>query len=257
MEQNDNVDITEKNIIGAIDRFATNIALAGLAIIPSCLIVTFMPWRLTRMITNDQPEGRTGTLLAPGVFFPLIVISSLLLLASLVPELAPTAIDASSNAQDTAEASSDTRRATFIGGDDIRQMAAAWRTGEFNQVLLVFVPVFAVCVIAFAATSWIRILVGNWWTVRTAVRSGFYIFGALIGIVSASGLFMSRLALSDEVSGLLSTIFTFAFLALFLWCYCGIFKAGGVESKWRLISAATLATITMIAVSVLTILLFF
>ena len=64
MTQNDNINIAEKNIIGAIDRLATNIALAGLAIIPSCLIVIFMPWRLTPIITcllytSPSPRDRT------------------------------------------------------------------------------------------------------------------------------------------------------------------------------------------------------
>ena len=257
MTQNDNINIAEKNIIGAIDRLATNIALAGLAIIPSCLIVIFMPWRLTPIITDDQAEGRTGSLLAPGVFFPLTMVSSMVLLASIVPELASEAIEIPTNVENAAEAPSDTKSVTFIGGDDIRLMAAAWRAGEIKQILLVFLPVFAVCVIASAATSWIRVLVGNWWTVRTAIRSGFYIYGALIGIASLSSLLISGLTLSNESNRLLSTIITFLFPAFFLWCYFGLLKAGGVENKWRLISAAILATITMFVVSSVTILLFF
>lgn len=184
MEENDNIDITEQNIVGAIDRFATNIALAGLAVIPTLFIVILMPWRLTPMIVDGQPNGRSGALLAPGVFFPLIVVASLLLVAGMVPELAPAVVETSSSvgSEAAAEASSSNGRATFIGGDDIRQMATAWRAGEVNQILLVLLPVFAVTVVSFAATAWLGVLVGNWWTVRTAIRSGFYIFGALIGI---------------------------------------------------------------------------
>ena len=252
MAQNDTIDLTEKNIIGAIDRFATNIALAGLAIIPSCLIVIFMPWRLTPMIVNDKPDGRTGPLLAPGIFFPLTVISSIVLIANIVPELAPAAIDASANAE--AAVPSGTRRATFIGGDDIRQMAAAWRAGDINQILLVFLPVFAVCVITFAATSWIQIIVGRWWTMRTAVRSGFYIFGALIGSVSAVALMTSQMEVSDSPGAL---ILALGLMAFFPWCYMGILKAGGVEGKWQLISAAMLASLTMLFVNAVTILVFF
>jgi len=255
MEQNDNIDITEQNIVGAIDRFATNIALAGLAIIPTFLIVILIPWRLTPMIADGRPDGRSGALLAPGVFFPLIVIISLLLLASMVPELAPAVVETTPSAVNEAEASSGNGRTTFIGGDDIRQMATAWQTGEVNQILLVLLPVFAVCVVSFAATAWIRVLVGNWWTVRTAIRSGFYIFGAFIGLACVFALTVSRLDLSDQLNALLSTITTFAILALFVWCYSGVFKAGGVKSIWRVIGTSVLATASMLVASILMILL--
>ena len=256
MAQNDNVDITEKNIIGAIDRFATNIALAGLAMIPSCLIVIFMPWRLTPMIASDQPEGRAGVLLAPGVFFPLIVISSLVLIASIVPELTLSALDAAANSENVARESSGVQGATYIGQDDIRQMAAAWRAGQINQVLLVFLPVFTVCVVTCAATSWIRVIVGSWWTVRTAVRCGFYIFGALIGIASAMGILVTQLEMSAELGVIVSTITSIVMIVFVPWCYFAVLKSGGVAGKWRLFSAAILATITIFVASILAVQLF-
>ncbi|MEL7453520.1 MAG: hypothetical protein AAGJ50_09150 [Pseudomonadota bacterium] len=136
-------------------------------------------------------------------------------------------------------------------------MSAAWRAGEINQILLVFLPLFAVCIVSFAATSWIRAIVGNWWTVRTAVRSGFYMFGALIGIISVGALAVSQLDLSDELAARLSMAANFGILALFLWYFFGFLKAGGVEGNWRLFSAAMLATIFNLVVINLTVLLFF
>jgi len=224
MEQNDNVDITDQNIIGAIDHFATNIALAGLAILPSFLIVIFAPWRLTPMVIEGRPDGRSGLLLAPGIFFLLIVVLTILLTASIAPEA-------------------------------ISRMAEAWRAGDINQILMVLLPVFAICVITSASSAWLRVIVGGWWSIRTAIRSGFYIFGAIIGLAAVFS-WIPLLDLSSELTALISAIFSFGILAVIAWCLFGIFKAGSANGTWRAIGGSLLATATMTGTSTLVVLLF-
>ena len=67
--QPDNVDIADKNVIGAIDRLVTNIALAGLAIWPTLFLIVIRPWKTLPLIKEDLPSGRVGMMLSPGSFF--------------------------------------------------------------------------------------------------------------------------------------------------------------------------------------------
>jgi len=252
MEQNDNVDITDQNIIGAIDHFATNIALAGLAILPSFLIVIFAPWRLTPMVIEGRPDGRSGLLLAPGIFFLLIVVLTILLTASIAPE-ATSGAERSSSVEGAAAEAQSSR--TLIGGEDISRMAEAWRAGDINQILMVLLPVFAICVITSASSAWLRVIVGGWWSIRTAIRSGFYIFGAIIGLAAVFS-WIPLLDLSSELTALISAIFSFGILAVIAWCLFGIFKAGSANGTWRAIGGSLLATATMTGTSTLVVLLF-
>ncbi len=250
MGHNDNVDMTEQNIIGAIDRFVTNAALAGLAIVPSLLIVVCMPRRLLPMITGDHSTGRNGMLLAPGVFFPLLALASILIVASIIPD-APAPVDVAASSSPAAGQGGQ----VGLSVGQAARIAEVWRTGNFNQVLLLVLPMFCYSVLTSVATSWLRVLVGSWWTIRVAVRTGFYLFGATLGISSIVVIAMLSTDRYVELRLLISNLMSLVIAVWMVWWFFWIFKTGGVDGLWRVIGMALLVLLSiLIAVLAITVL---
>lgn len=238
--QTDNIDMTEKNFVGAIDRFVTNTALAGLALIPSIFIVLVTPWRLVQMIKSDPDTGRDGMLLAPGVFFPLSTILSILMIAATVPE--------STQLSDTP---GENRNGISIGSSDMAQMAAAWRAGDVNQIIITFLPIFVYCVLTNAATVWLQRFVGSWWSIRAAIRTGFYLLGGIIGFVSLVVVTIFQVGLSDEQVRAVSQLASLISLILMPWYYFWIFKTGSDAKFLKTLALSLLATLTFAGGTVL------
>lgn len=233
---NDNVDITEPNFIGAVDRITTNIALAGLALIPSIFIVAFTPWRLPPLIKGDTPEGRDGVLLAPGIFFLMIMTFSMLFLVAAAPELA--VVDPDRNGSNVL---------TF-SQNELASLKAGWQEGEVYQVLQFVMPVYILTIAAYAALIWLRFLIGPWWTMRSAVRLGFYQTGAIFGLISGIGGAVLLAGFTLEQLNQINTLFLLTVLAVTLWNFFWVFKSGGASLKQSLMATVLGAgTVTFIS----------
>jgi len=227
----DDVDISERNIIGGIDRFFTNSCLAILSIVPTMLCVLIRPGRLVSLVAEDRASGREGMFLAPGVFFPAIFVGSLLMLGFASVEFAIVAKEGTN---------------AGITGANINSTAQAWREGDYNQILRIMLPIMGIPVLASALATWLQVIVGKWWTIRTAIRTGFYLYGALIGSLGLAGLAISLAQPTDEQQALTSSILGFVSVASFVWVLVGFFRVGCQISYWRALVAAVLHLITFL-----------
>ena len=236
---NDIARVEETNFFGAVDRFVTNSALVGLALIPSVFMIFLTPWRLVSMVKDESGSGRDRGLLAPGLFFLLSTIATILALAN----LAPGFLDSSTSAN-TVESGA------VLGSDDVSQIASAWHSGELNQITITIVPTFGYCVLVFSATLWLRWIVGPWWSISTAIRSGFYIFG---GIIGSTGILLTALLNTPASEAFIvraSLVASILFSGLVIWVFFWIFRVGGQISVLKGLAAAILATITVTVVSI-------
>ncbi len=77
------LELNEKNLVGAIDRLVVNVGLAFLSVVPTLCLLIVMPGRLSKLLVEDEPDGRKGLILAPGIFFIAAVTLALLLRAFL------------------------------------------------------------------------------------------------------------------------------------------------------------------------------
>jgi hypothetical protein len=241
--QGDNSDITDKDFYGAIDRFVTNTALAGLALIPCVISVFALPWRLPAMISPERGSGRDGILLAPGLFFLLSSLFSILVISLLTIATGTLSESAQTGDGGVNLGASDGVR---IGSVDPTVITAAWQSGEYNAIVTTILPLFGLCVISFASTAWLKRFVGAWWTVRAAVRTGFYVFGALLGFSAIVVVLSFKVGLSDgQVSAVSSTISVLLML-LIPWVYYWVFKKGAQTRHLIALIASVLAPLTSI-----------
>ena len=72
------IDLEKPNAIGGLDRLVTSFALSVIAVIPTFWACIVTPWRLRALVDRDDPDGRIGMLLAPGAFFPLSIMVTLI-----------------------------------------------------------------------------------------------------------------------------------------------------------------------------------
>jgi len=77
------LDLEKPNVIGGLDRLVTNFAMSAIAVVPTFFVCIAKPWRLSPLLDKDDPDGRTGMLLAPGAFFPLALMVSFIIAALL------------------------------------------------------------------------------------------------------------------------------------------------------------------------------
>lgn len=241
--QGDNTDITDKDFYGAIDRFVTNTALAGLALIPCVFFVFATPWRLAKMVGSEHGSGRDGMILAPGLFFLLSNLLSILVISLLT--IRSESLSESSNSGDIGlnlGASEGVR----IGSVDPTVIMAAWQSGEYNAIVTTILPLFGLCVISFASSAWLKRFIGDWWTVRAAVRTGFYIFGALLGFSAFVVVVLFRAGLPEGQVGAVSSILSVCLVLSTPWVYYWIFKKGAGASHVKALGASILAPLTSI-----------
>lgn len=149
-----------------IDGTVTQLALAALMLLPTVLACVFWPRVLAPMIRAIEPDGRRGMFLAPGTFFLISVLTSLLLAAVLL---------------------ADSGGVMAKVGTDVSEAATE---GQVWQVATMLLPLFlgatSLGLFAFVAGLLTRV---PEWTVVAAVRSGFYALFALgVGVTFAEPL---------------------------------------------------------------------
>lgn len=172
-------EFENRNVIGGLDRLILNIGLAVLAVVPTFIMITVMPWRAATLLSGDQPEGRKGAILGPGVFFVGALTASVLLTGLINPSDAATAAEAASDAL-----SSDDQPAS--AGVRSRLMAAMIE-GDVWKAASVLFPFFIVgCGIA-AISSGIGSLMlrVSAWTLRAATGAGLYYLTTMIILILA------------------------------------------------------------------------
>ena len=222
------IDLEDRNPLGGIDLLTTGVGMAVIAIIPTFLASIFTPWKLTSMLSENVPDGRKGLLLAPGVYFVLM--------------LAATMIFVGLTATDDTVA----RDGSLIGPGLARSISDAASEGNVWKTLLRIAPIFlfalSLGVIGRLFTRWI----GTWWTLRTSVRPSFYIIAPFVSFVVLLGAIFEQIVAASDNRILLSTLYGYSSTPIVLlpfWMYAAFLKFAGQMSWVRsvIISVLTFA----------------
>jgi hypothetical protein len=159
-----------RRTLGVIDGTLTQLALASVALLPTALAVVLWPRVLAPMVAEIEPEGRRGIFLAPGSFFVIGTLTTLIIAAIFLQE---------------------------SGGALVRMgtgVSSAASEGQVWKVASLIFPLFAGSVVLGFSSYLLGRLTGvAGWPLTAAVRSGFYaLFGlgaALIALEPLSNLF--------------------------------------------------------------------
>ena len=212
------LDLEKPNAVGALDRITTNIAISLIAVVPTFFVCIATPWRLSDMLERDDPEGRTGMLLAPGAFFPLTLLISLMLGALLTtPEIA-------------------NRNGAFLGPGLALAIQSAVAEGNVWKTVATVMPIYGFAVLAGTLGLILQPLTRGTWTLRISLRAVFYVTGVFVSwiILTTAAIDLTRVATqnADLINAMYIAI-PFPTLAGLIWMYMWFFRKIGDLSFLR------------------------
>ena len=228
MSKKDHIDLVEKNVLGGLDRFVTNIALAVVAVFPTFAVGIFQPWKLAPLLEADEPEGRRGALLSPGVFF-VIGLTVVLILVAAVSTEETLAWNGS-----------------LIGPDWAVSVASAAGEGNIWKTVSKITPVFLLAILWGVVGVSLKKWAGSGWTFAVSIRAAFYVITILISyliLISAAFDFVTVHLERPEITRLVYNILPPTIPLYILWTYFWFFRAGENVSakKAAVLSSSMLA----------------
>lgn len=212
------MDLEDKNAIGGLDRLVTNVALAVIAVFPTLGAALVMPWKLTPLLSSDEPDGRKSMLLSPGAFLPLSLTVILLFAAAIT-----TSETVASNGG-------------AIGPRLAVDVAQAAGEGDLWRTVSLIAPIYILAIVIALLSQLLRRWIGSWWTLRTALRGAFYQVAVTVCwiIVSSAMIDAYRVATNNqEIGRLLYDLNSIPIFGLSLWLFFWFFQHEDRASKLK------------------------
>lgn len=212
------LDFEEKNAIGGLDRLVTNVALAAISVFPTLGAAIATPWRLAELLSSDEPDGHKNMLLSPGAFLPLS-LTVVLLLAAIFSSSETVASNGGA-----------------IGPGLAVAVASAAGEGDLWRTVSLIAPIYAIAIAIAALSQILRTFIGQWWTLRTALRAAFYQVAVTICwiVLSSAAIDAYRVSSSNhELGNLLYSINAIPIFGLSLWMYFWFFDSDSETSKLK------------------------
>lgn len=212
------LDLEKPNAIGGLDRLVTNFALSVVAVVPTFLTCIIMPWRLSPLLERDDPDGRMGMLLAPGAFFPLSLMVSLLIAALLAtPETINT-------------------NGSYIGPGLAVAVQSAASEGDIWKIISTIMPIYGVAIFMGLVAMILKPWTHEGWTLRVSLRAAFYISGVLTSWMILTTAVADLIQLSTgsyEAASLIYKGIVVPTCGSVIWMYFWFFRNDGSVSKLR------------------------
>ncbi len=225
------LDLEKPNAVGALDRITTNVALSLIATVPTFLTCLVAPWRLTGLLTGDDPDGRQGMRLAPGAFFPLSLLISMIIGAQLTtPELARN-------------------NGAFLGPNLALSIQSAIAEGDVWRTVSTVMPIYAFAVLTGTLGLAVKFWAHKDWTLRVSIRAAFYVFGVIISWIILSTAAIDIVRASTEGTQAVDAMMMLVPLPVLgaaFWMYFWFFRNDGELSFLR----SSILSIVMIALMV-------
>ena len=214
----------EKNIVGALDKFVENMALAILSAFSTFFILIATPWRASIMLQEPHPGGRKGALLGAGVFFALSTV-----LVMVVAGLSATPEIVASNSG-------------FIGPAYAQRVAQAAAEGEIWRVVSAIGPIYVFAIFFGLCGSLLRRVAGPGWSLNISLRASLYQVGSWVVWTIATSAIIDPIGLAygRSVSSDLYTVNAVPVFMLPIWQYFWFFRTVNGLSITRSLSLSLL-----------------
>lgn len=218
------IDTNEKNAVGGLDSFVLNVALVALGVFPTLYALIATPWRLAPLLLKQEPDGRRGMLLGPGVFFVASITVIMLAAGSFAT---PETIESNTG---------------LIGPAYSKSVSTAVAAGDAWRVAALIGPIYVLAVIIGAFASGLGRFIGPSWTIAASLRASFYQMAASICwiLVSSTMIDATGVSIGAHLSQQLYAVNAAAVLALPVWQYFWFFKKTGNLSVARALGLAVL-----------------
>lgn len=231
------LDLEKPNVIGGLDKLVTYFAISAIAVVPTFFSCVVMPWRLTRLIGREVPEGREGLSLAPGAYFPLALMVAFITAAILsTPETL-------------------SRDNSYIGPGLAVSVQTAAAAGDVWKLVATIMPLYGSAVFLGLLGLILKPLAGPDWSLRSSIRAAFYVMGTLLawlilvtGVVDLIGVLTENPRLGISVFPILLVPTTLVILWMNFWFVyrngaISRVRAGGLSLLWFGLVVALMAAI--------------
>lgn len=211
-------DLEKPNILGGLDKLATNFAIAIIAVIPTFLTCIVRPWRLRALIDHEELQGRKGFLLSPGPFFIFALFVSFILAALLST---PETID---------------YNGSYIGPDLAVAVQSAASEGNIWKLVGTIMPIYGTAVLLGLMGAVLKPWASQDWSLRMSLRAAFYVIGTLVSwlILTTAVIDLIRLhSGNNQIASTLYTLISIPTIIALIWMYAGFFRSEGAISKIR------------------------
>ena len=213
-----NLDLEKSNAIGGLDRLVTNFAISAIAVLPTFWTCIVKPWRLTKLLDRDDPDGRMGMLLAPGAFFPLSLMVSFITAALLAtPETV-------------------SNNGAFIGPGLALSVQSAASAGDLWKIIATIMPIYGTAVLIGLLGTVLKPWAHQDWTLRVSLRAAFYVTAVLVSwlMLTGAGIDLIRLSTGkNEIASVLYSILIVPTCGFVIWTYFWFFRNNGSVSWVR------------------------
>ena len=210
-------DSAKPNLLGGLDKMATQSAIAILAVFPTFFTCVFRPARLRPLIDQIEPDGRKGLLLAPGAFFFLALFVAFILAAMMsTPETI-------------------SRNGSYIGPDLAVRVQSAAAEGNFWKLLGTILPIYGAAIMVGLLGLALKPFAGEGWSLQSSIRTALYVMGVIVSwaLLTTAVVDLAQLRAADGKD--MSFLYIFAgvpAILVFFWIYLWVFRNGGMLS-WR------------------------
>jgi hypothetical protein len=123
-----------------------------------------------------------------------------------------------------------------IGPQLAVDVAAAVSDGDVWLVVSELTPLYFVTILFAVISQILRPWVGDWWTMRTALRAGFYHITTLVCWIMLSSVLIDRIqvgANNTDLGVFLYTLNMIPMIAVSVWMYFWFFRRGGRIERWK------------------------
>ena len=217
------IDLEKPNVLGGLDRLATQTAIAILTVFPTFLTCVFRPSRLRPLIDKIEPDGRKGVLLSPGVFFFVALFVAFIIAAMMST---PETIN---------------YNGSYIGPDLAVSVQKAASEGNIWKLIGTILPIYGATIMLGLLGMILKPFAKQDWSLQTSIRAAFYVMGVLVSWMLLTTAVIDLIQLKAESGKNMSFLYGFAVvpaIATFLYMYAGFFRHGGALSWLRSILLA-------------------
>jgi|GEM_PF-3060014 len=212
------LELDKPQAIATLDRLTTNVALSLVAVIPTFFVCILQPWRVAKLVRDDHPEGRSGMLLSPGAYFPLSLLVSMIAGAVLTtPEIADY-------------------NGAYLGPDLALSIQAAMSEGDIWKTIAIIMPIYGFAVLAGALGVILKVFASEDWSLRTSLRTVFYVVGTFVSwvILSTAAIDLVRVhSQNRDLVNTLNGIVPVLALGVMVWMFFWFFRKDGALSYVR------------------------
>lgn len=213
-----NIDLEKPNIVGALDRLTTNVAMSLIGVISTFFTCIATPWRVVPLIEGDEPDGRIGTMLSPGAFLPLSVMVSLIGAALFTtPEILNS-------------------NGAYLGPGLALSVQSAVTEGDIWKTIAVVMPIYGVTILVGSLGLMLKPLTNQTWTLRVSMRAVFYVVAVAVSLIILMSAAIDSFRVTtgnNEFGWFLYDISPIPVVSLMLWMYFWFFRAVGSLSLAR------------------------